>query len=318
MKGNFDRALARVLVYEGGLSNNPKDPGGLTNKGITQGTYNSWRSRQGLGAASVATIKDSEVAAIYKLDFWDRVYGDALPSGADFCVFDGAVNSGVGGAAKWSQAVVGASVDGDFGTKTRDAIIEMDPEEFIKAFCSRRLGTLQRLPTWPTFKKGWMARIANVLKTAIAWAEAADAPDAAQVSTVGGNAKARPQDVPVSKTSQISATAVTAGGAIAAGATQITQSFTGVGDFAWIKYVLLGATVLGALGSIIVLLGKQANDAATNAARAVTVDTDADAEIPATKMVEAPPATEVSQVTATVVTGNVTATTKTTEVKANG
>jgi lysozyme family protein len=35
MNQNFDKALAAVLVHEGGYVNNPKDPGGMTNLGCT-------------------------------------------------------------------------------------------------------------------------------------------------------------------------------------------------------------------------------------------------------------------------------------------
>lgn len=321
MKGNFDQALARVLVYEGGYSNNPKDPGGATMKGITQGTYNSWRARQGLGSASVANIKDSEVAAIYKMDYWDRIHGDKFPAGVDFCVFDAAVNSGVGGATKWAQAVVGITVDGDMGPKTESTILEDDPEDFIRSFCAHRLGTLQRLPTWSTFGKGWSARVANVQKTALAWAASAydEAPDAAQVSTISGNAKARTADVPVSKTSTLITHAGTMGGVIATGAAQAGQSITGLTDtFQWVKYVLGGLTLAGAVGGLIVYFSKQANEAAALSVRKATVDPDADAEVPTTPIPSSPPATEVSVTQATVVTGDVTATTKTTEVKTNG
>lgn len=282
MNGNFNKALARVLVYEGGYSNNPKDPGGATMKGITQGTYNSWRSRHGQGPASVANISDADVAAIYKADYWDRIHGDNLPSGVDFCMFDAAVNSGVGGATKWAQAVMGLNTDGDMGPKTLAAILEDDPEDFIRSFCAHRLGTLQRLGTWKTFGKGWAARISNVQKTALAWAQAADdTPDAPQVSTVGGNAKARPQDVPVSKVGQIATHATVVGGAVATGAAQAGQSLTGLTDtFSWIKYVLGGLTLAGAVAGVVVFIGQRANDLASSASRTASVDPDADAEIP--------------------------------------
>ena len=133
MQGNFDKALARVLVYEGGYVNAAGDPGGPTMKGITQATYNSWRARQGLSAAPVRTISDKDVASIYRTDYWDRVDADNLPPGVDFCLFDAAVNSGVGGATRWAQAICGVPVDGDYGPKTESAIQGTDPEEIGRA-----------------------------------------------------------------------------------------------------------------------------------------------------------------------------------------
>lgn len=319
MKGNFDRALARVLVYEGGYSNNPKDPGGATDKGVTQGTYNSWRLRQGLATAPVKGIKDAEVAMIYKLDFWDRIKGDELASGVDFCMFDAAVNSGVGGATKWAQAVLGLNPDGDMGPKTLEAIQGDDPEDFVRAFCAHRLGTLQRLKTWSTFGKGWHARVANVQATSLAWAEAADSPEATLVADHGGNAKARPADVPVSKTSVIATHVGTLGGVVATGAAQVTQTLTGVGDtFSWVKYALGGLTVVGAVAGLLVYLSKAANDAAANATRTATVDPDAGVGMASVPVADPPPTTVVTQAQTTTVGPDTVTTVKATEVKTNG
>ena len=92
MKENYAQALKQVLKYEGGYVDHPKDPGGPTNKGVTQAVYDSWRKSQNFSTQSVRAIADSEVAAIYKNLYWDRVSGDNLPDGVDFAVFDYAVN----------------------------------------------------------------------------------------------------------------------------------------------------------------------------------------------------------------------------------
>ena len=284
MKVNFVRSLARVLVYEGGLVNNPKDPGGLTNKGITQGTYASWRARQGQPAASVAGISEHDVEAIYKADYWDRAFGDELPSGIDFCIFDAAVNSGVGAAASWAQAVLGLRIDGDIGPKTKAALLDADPEDFITKFCAHRLGSLERLRTWSTFGKGWHARISNVQKTALAWAESGDAntgPDAVQVVMRGGHHKAPMEAIPDNKISQVVAHASTVGGVLGTAAAQTGQALSPASDaFPWLKYILGGLTVLGALGGLMVYLSKQANDAASDGVRTAKVDPDADSNLP--------------------------------------
>jgi lysozyme family protein len=280
MQENFDKALARVLVYEGGYANVPGDPGGPTMKGITQATYNSWRVRQGLTATPVRNIPDKDVATIYKTEYWDRLDADNLPPGVDFCLFDAAVNSGVGGATKWAQAVAGVNTDGDWGPKTETAVLGTDPEDFIEQFCSHRLGTLQRLPTWGKFGKGWAARIANVQKTALAWAQAGDEPEAVPVHTAGGNAKSRPQDVPQSKVSTAITHAGTLGGVIVTGAAQAGSALAPASDsFAWLKYVLGGLTLVGAVAGLIVYFSQQANRAASTAVRKATVDLEADTAI---------------------------------------
>ena len=94
MTDKFKEALARVLVHEGGEVHNPKDPGGRTNKGITQRVYNAWRTRSHLPIRDVYLISDTEVESIYRSQYWDVIKGDQLPPGVDYAVFDGAMNSG--------------------------------------------------------------------------------------------------------------------------------------------------------------------------------------------------------------------------------
>jgi lysozyme family protein len=160
MKQNYKTSLAAVLKYEGGYVNNPNDPGGATNKGITQGTYNYWRKKNGLPIQSVKNISQSEVEAIYKKDYWDAIRGDDLPSGLDLATFDFAVNSGVGKASKSLEAVLKRPQDG----KINDADIQAafkQPNAW-KDLCNTRLGFLKRLSTWKFFGKGWGSRVADV------------------------------------------------------------------------------------------------------------------------------------------------------------
>lgn len=249
-------------------------------KGITQATYNSWRARQGLSAAPVRTISDKDVASIYRTDYWDRVDADNLPPGVDFCLFDAAVNSGVGGATRWAQAICGVPVDGDYGPKTESAIQGTDPEDFIRDYCAHRLGTLQRLSTWSRFGRGWTARIANVQKTSLAWAQSGDEPPAIPMDTVGGSAKSRPQDVPVSKVSTAITHAGTMGGVIVTGAAQAGSALAPASDtFVWLKYSLALLTLVGAIAGLVVYAAQQANQSAAGAVRKATVDLDADTKI---------------------------------------
>jgi lysozyme family protein len=112
----------------------------------------------------VRAIADSEVAAIYKNLYWDRVSGDNLPDGVDFAVFDFAVNSGVSRAAKYLQAVVGVTQDGQIGPAT----IQATKTYVAMAVTNKRLAFMQSLSIWSTFGKGWSARIADVKAQIIA------------------------------------------------------------------------------------------------------------------------------------------------------
>jgi lysozyme family protein len=162
MKDNFGKALAAVLVHEGGYVNHPKDPGGATNKGVTQAVYDSWRKSHGKPVQSVIALEAEELAGIYKLLYWDRIRGDDLPSGVDYAVFDFAVNSGVNRAAKYLQAVVGVGGDGVIGPATLEATRRFGPKAVVKALCNKRLGFLRGLRIFPTFGKGWTRRVTDV------------------------------------------------------------------------------------------------------------------------------------------------------------
>jgi lysozyme family protein len=163
MKENYAKCLAQVLKYEGGYVDHPKDPGGPTNKGVTQAVYDSWRKANNLLTQSVRNISDSEVDAIYRQEYWAPISGDDLPAGIDFAVFDYAVNSGVSRAAKTLQSVVGVTQDGVIGPAT----IQATKTYVATTVTNKRLAFMQSLSIWPTFGKGWSARIADVKKQII-------------------------------------------------------------------------------------------------------------------------------------------------------
>lgn len=171
MADQFSRALAKVLVSEGGYSNDPVDPGGATNHGITQNVYDAWRLGHGSGKQSVKYISDDEVATIYRANYWNAVQGDQLPPGVSYVVFDGAVNSGVSRSAKWLQTAVKANPDGQIGPATLRAVKAFkDADALVDAICDVRLAFLKSLPTWGHFGNGWSTRVASVRAAGKAWA----------------------------------------------------------------------------------------------------------------------------------------------------
>lgn len=163
----FAVCLPLVLKHEGGFVDHPRDPGGATNKGITQKTYDSWRDRKGQFRRSVRQIDSDEVAAIYRRDYWDAIKGDDLPAGIDYCVFDFAVNSGIDRASRYLQATVGVTQDGKIGPATITAANARNAKVAIEAICDSRMAFLRGLNHWPTFGKGWTARVNDVRDRAL-------------------------------------------------------------------------------------------------------------------------------------------------------
>ncbi|MER8630504.1 hypothetical protein NKH55_12140 [Mesorhizobium opportunistum] len=166
MDRNFARALALVLKSEGGWSDNPADPGGATMKGVTLANFRRY-VRADATKADLRQISDDQVATVYRRFYWDAVLGAELPDGVDYAVFDFAVNSGPGRAAKYLQAAVGAVQDGRIGPATLGAARAKPAGVVIDQLCDARLAFLKRLPTWPTFGRGWSDRVRSVRADAL-------------------------------------------------------------------------------------------------------------------------------------------------------
>ena len=162
MKQNFLSSLQMVLAHEGGYVNDPQDPGGATNKGITQHVYDDWRFDQALPKRGVELINSYEVGKIYETLYWQPIKGDELPSGVDYSVFDFAVNSGVGRASRYLQRVVGVADDGKIGEATIAAVKAANPMDIIDKLCAARQKFLEQLPTFQRFGRGWTSRVAEV------------------------------------------------------------------------------------------------------------------------------------------------------------
>ena len=158
MEANFFKSLEMVLKHEGGFVDHPEDPGGATNKGITHKTYADFLERPLEDVNELKNIPDDHVQIIYKQLYWDKIKGDDLPSGVDFCIFDWAVNSGPGRSAKALQSVVGAATDGAIGPMTLAAVASKDPKEIIEEVSDIRLNFYKSLKTFDTFGKGWVRR----------------------------------------------------------------------------------------------------------------------------------------------------------------
>jgi lysozyme family protein len=161
MKSNFEACLREVLKHEGGWADHPKDPGGATMKGVTIGTFAGYKGRK-VTKAELRAISDADLRAIYRRKYWDVVKGDDLPAGLDLVAFDGAVNSGPSRGARWLQVGLGVTADGKIGPQTLAHARAANVGQVIDYACNARLVFLRGLKTFPTFGKGWLARVASV------------------------------------------------------------------------------------------------------------------------------------------------------------
>jgi lysozyme family protein len=165
MKANFEASMEHLMKSEGGFSNHPLDPGGMTNLGVTQKIWEAWVGHP-VTEQEMRALTPMLIGPMYKAKYWDKIAGDTLPSGLDYTVFDAAVNSGPGQAAKWLQRIVDVAADGSIGPKTLIAIAQMDTKGIVKAFRDYRMSFLRDLPSYGTFGTGWSRRVVEVTDTA--------------------------------------------------------------------------------------------------------------------------------------------------------
>lgn len=166
MKETWQDALAHVLKSEGGYVNHPSDPGGRTNLGVTQRVWEEW-VKHDVDEKTMRELTPEMVAPLYQEKYWQRVKGDELPAGIDYCVFDASVNSGVGRASKWLQEVCGTQPDGVIGPMTLRVAQAIVPADLVNMYCDKRLAFLKELKTWETFGKGWERRVEEVRSHAL-------------------------------------------------------------------------------------------------------------------------------------------------------
>lgn len=161
MKENFNQCLKQMLVHEGGFSNNPADPGGMTNLGVTARVWEEWTGHPATEEI-MRKLKPEDVEPLYRKKYWDAAQGDLLPSGVDNIVFDTAVNMGVGRAIKLLQEAAGVPADGHIGQITMQEIWHINAKDLIGKFADLREAFYRSLATFPTFGKGWIARVEQV------------------------------------------------------------------------------------------------------------------------------------------------------------
>jgi hypothetical protein len=161
----FLTCLATVLRHEGGFVNDPQDPGGATNLGITAATLAAWRGAP-VTAEEVRALTEEEAREIYRARYWNRLRCDDLPAGLDLQVFDIGVNAGPGVAAKLLQRAVGVAADGAIGPVTLAAARAADARPAIDRMARLREEHYRGLSGFARFGRGWLRRTDEVRRAA--------------------------------------------------------------------------------------------------------------------------------------------------------
>jgi len=164
----FEIEIPRVLAHEGGYVNHPSDPGGETNRGITDrldGKIDGLvdLGNDGLGDVDIKKLSEDQAKQVYKTRFWDKMQGDKIESQAIAGIlFDGYVNMG-STAIKILQRLLVLKDDGVIGPKTLEAINNADELQLYAQYKAARIefyaNLAERKPALKVFLKGWNNRI---------------------------------------------------------------------------------------------------------------------------------------------------------------
>jgi lysozyme family protein len=168
--GGFDAAQPLIEKWEGGFSNDPRDPGGATNMGITQETLARWRGRP-VTVDDVRALTRDEARQIFREFYWKPLRGDELPLPIAQLAYNTAVLSGLDRAVRVLQTALNrqgkpAAIDGEIGTRTIAHAMTADRRRLVDDYAEIYEAYLRGLPAFATFGRGWLNRLAEVRDTA--------------------------------------------------------------------------------------------------------------------------------------------------------
>ncbi|MBS0270149.1 MAG: TIGR02594 family protein [Proteobacteria bacterium] len=176
--GIFAKLLAHILEMEGGFSDDPYDPGGPTNRGVTLEVYANFKgqtidagSRPRL-IAELKSIPDAAVEAIYDRRYYEPAHCSLFTAPLALMHFDAAVNHGVGAAIRMLQQAVNVTVDGEIGPETLAAIGARSLVDLIDDYAEIRRTRYRALPHFWRFGRGWLKRVDATLTLGKSWAAA--------------------------------------------------------------------------------------------------------------------------------------------------
>lgn len=176
----FVGIMPDIFRHEGGYVNDPVDPGGATNYGISlrwlrtvgdldnDGFDDGDLNRDGLvDKKDIVMIKPEDAARYYYDHWWSKFSYSKMPYPVGEKVFDMAINMGGRRAHILLQTAlqtlgVKLTADGIIGPVTLKSITAVDSRTLAKELCNQQLGFYNRLiarkPAMGKYRTGWTRR----------------------------------------------------------------------------------------------------------------------------------------------------------------
>lgn len=172
-RANFERAQALIKEFEGGFVDDPKDPGGATNFGITHTTLANWRKRP-VTTSDVRTMSYEEAKDIYFREYWTRSSCGGMPGPLALPVYNVAVHAGPGRASEFLLRALnqnGAALKGGNGIddSTLAAIPRAPLPDVISDFIDLYEAKLRAHPDFAHFKTGFLRRVSKLRTETDKW-----------------------------------------------------------------------------------------------------------------------------------------------------
>ena len=154
----FSIAIALTLKNEGGYVDNPSDPGGPTNMGITQAD---------MPGVNIKDLTVAQAETFYQKNFWNPLYDQIADQSVANKIFDMGVLCGIQEAVQYAQWSTSARLtieaDGVFGPETLAAVNGTDSTIFLETYKAGlvfyALFIVTEHPDEKIFVNGWVNRI---------------------------------------------------------------------------------------------------------------------------------------------------------------
>jgi lysozyme family protein len=158
----FARVIPITLQWEGGYVDDPDDPGGVTNFGLSQRSYPE---------LDIAALTIAEAEAIYRRDWWNQYGLGTMPDPVGAKTFDTIVNMGASGGFRVLQQALRSigqdvDIDGILGPQTRGAVAAADPARLLPAQCLVQAAHYEAIVAQhhalQKYLRGWIRRARSV------------------------------------------------------------------------------------------------------------------------------------------------------------
>lgn len=167
----FDVGLNWLIRAEGGFVNDPNDPGGATNMGVSlravqlrdvdrDGALDFDLDRDGdVDEWDIRLVTPAQAAEFYRADYWNAAGCTKVQAGLDVALFDSAVLQGPRTATALLQLALKVTPDGLMGPRTAAAARALPLAVALPRFQAERVVRMTAAPAWRHYSRGWVKRL---------------------------------------------------------------------------------------------------------------------------------------------------------------